>query len=81
MYELIENRSIVVRRVVFSIRKLRKDYSLNMGFEVEVDVIELRSRITNYVAVNAQLCLNQGELGIEFIRLAVKFLRVWQRGF
>ncbi len=52
-----------------------------MGFEVEVDVVELRSRITDYVAVNAQLCLDRGELGIKFIRLAVKFFGVWQRGF
>ncbi len=47
-----------------------------MRFEVEVDVIELRSRITDCVAVNAQLCLNRGELGVEFIGLAVEFFRV-----
>ncbi len=52
-----------------------------MGFEVEVDVIKPRSRITDYVAVNAQLCLDRGELGVEFISLAVKFLGVWQGGF
>ncbi len=52
-----------------------------MGFEVKVDVVELRSRITDSVAVNAQLCLNRGEPGIEFIGLAVEFFGVWQRGF
>jgi hypothetical protein len=47
-----------------------------VGFEVKVDIIELRSRVTNSIAVNAQLCLNQGELGIKFIGLAIEFLGV-----
>ena len=57
--QLIENYIIIVRGQIVSLRQLEEDHSLNMGIEVQVDVIELRNSIANCIAINLELCFNR----------------------
>jgi hypothetical protein len=39
--------------IVFRLRELRENYSLNVRFEIKVDVVELSSGIANSFAVDS----------------------------
>jgi hypothetical protein len=51
--ELVENRGIGPDLIVFYLRELRENYSLNIRLEIEVDVVELSSGITNSFAIDS----------------------------
>jgi hypothetical protein len=53
MRELIENRDVGLALIVFSLGELRENYSLNVWFEIKVDVVELSYRIANNLAIDS----------------------------
>lgn len=50
--ELVENRVIVPFLVVFSLGELKKDYSLDLGVKVKVNVVKLCREVANCFTIN-----------------------------